>query len=91
MLHTVLLTSNNKGIVIITNKVAATSYFDIIEDYMKNLNDINSNNVMSSRLPQPKSYLKILGIPYFVEDTNLSLTSNIIKVLETTHIFNNVV
>ena len=59
---------------------------------MKNLNNINSSNVMSPRLPQSKSYLKILSIPYFVKNTNLLLTSNITeKVLETTYIFNDVV
>ena len=59
---------------------------------MKNLNNINSSNVMSPRLPQSKSYLKILSIPYFVKNTNLLLTSNITEeVLETTYIFNDVV
>ena len=47
---------------------------------------------MSPRLPQSKSYLKILDILYFVEDTNLLLTYDIIeKVIKTTHIFNNVI
>ena len=59
---------------------------------MKNLNDVNSSNVMNSWLPQLKSYLKILGILYLVEDTNLLVTYEIIeKVLETIHIFNDVV
>ena len=78
--------SNNKSIVVTTLDL------NIIEEYIKNLNDVNSSDVMSSRLPQSKSYLKILGILYFVENTNISLTSDIIKrVIEITYIFNNVV
>jgi len=56
------------------------------------LNDIDSSDVISPRLPQSKSYLKILSIPYFVENTNLLLISDITEeVLETTYIFNNIV
>ena len=47
---------------------------------------------MSLRLPQSKSYLKILGIPYYIEDTSLLITTNIIeRVLQTTYIFNNTI
>ena len=70
---------DNKDIIVTTNKVAATLDLKVIEDYMKNLNNVDSNDVMSSRLPQLKSYLKILDIPYLVEDTNLSLTCDIIE------------
>ena len=41
---------------------------------------------------KPKFYLKILGIPYLIEDTNISISSNIIEnVLQSTYIFNDVV
>ena len=47
---------------------------------------------MSPRLPQSKSYLKILEIPYYIKDTNLPITVNIVKkVFQTTYIFNNIV
>ena len=65
--------SDNKGLFITTNKVAIVSNFKIIEKYIKNLNNIDSDDVISLRLSQFKSYLKILGISYFVENTNLSL------------------
>jgi len=42
--------SNNKGIVITTNKIATSSNLNIVEKYMKELNNINSNDIMSSRL-----------------------------------------
>jgi len=39
-----------------------------------------------------KSYLKILGLLYIVDNTNLPITPGIIEgVLKETHIFNNVV
>jgi len=45
---------------------------------------------ISLRLSQSKLYLKILGIPYFIEDTNIPILSNIVeRVLQSTHIFNN--
>ena len=84
--------SDNKEIVIMTNKIATFSDLNIVEKYMKELNDIELNNIMSSRLPQFKSYLKILGIPYFLEDTNLYVMPDIIKrVIKCIHIFNNIV
>ena len=84
--------SDNKEIVIMTNKIATFSDLNIVEKYMKELNDIELNNIMSSRLPQFKSYLKILGIPYFLEDTNLSVMLDIIKrVIKCIHIFNDIV
>ena len=43
--------SDNKGIIITTNKITLTSDMNIIEKYMKNLNDVDSNEVMSLRLP----------------------------------------
>jgi len=50
-----------------------------MEKYIKDLNYVDSNNIMSPRLPQSKSYLKILSILYFVKDTNLSIILDIIK------------
>ena len=51
---------------------------------MKELNSVNSNDIMSPRLLQSKSYLK--SIPYFIEDTNLPIMSDIIeRVIKTTY------
>jgi len=47
---------------------------------------------MISRLPQLKSYLKILDILYLIEDTNIPITFDIAKrIIKSTYIFNNVV
>ena len=71
--------SDNKGIIVTTNKVVVSSDLNTVEKYIKDLNDVDSNNIMNSRLPQSKSYLKILEIPYFVEDTNLPIIPDIIE------------
>ena len=39
---------DNKSIIIITNKVAASLDLNIVERYVKDLNNIDSENVMSS-------------------------------------------
>jgi len=63
-----------------------------IENYIKNINLVNSNNIMSLRLPQLKLYLKILGIPYYIKDMNLLVTTNIVEgVLQMTYIFNDTI
>jgi len=68
------------------------SDLNVIEEYVRNLNDMDSSDVMSSRLFQLKSYLNILGILYFIENTNISITVDIVKrVIQTTYIFNDVV
>ena len=83
---------NNKGVIITTNKAVASSNLNVVERYIKELNNIDLNNVMSLQLPQSKLYLKILEIPYFLENTNLSITSNLIKkVIKNTYIFNIIV
>ena len=84
--------SDKKELLITTNKVAAISDLNIIEKYLKNLNNVNSNNIISSRLLQSKSYLKILDILYFVEDPNLLIPSDIIEsITKSTHNFNDII
>ena len=75
-----------------TNKVTTSSNLNIVEKYMKELNDINLNDIISTKLSQSKSYLKILDISYFIDNTNLSVISDIIeRVIKSTQIFNNIV
>ena len=57
--------SNPIGLVIVTNKVAIQSDLQIIGQYIKKSEDINELQVEEPRLPQSKSYLKIIGIPFF--------------------------
>jgi len=84
--------SDNRGIVIVTNKVASASDMNMIKKYMKNMNNINSKDVSSPCLPQSKLYLKVLGISYFVGDTNPLVSVDVIEVIiQNTHIFNDTV
>jgi len=57
--------SDSVGITVITNKVSLPSGLLIIENYVKNSENIDSSQVDSPWLPQSKSYLKIIGISFF--------------------------
>ena len=84
--------SDNTGIAIVTNKVAQQSDLSIIDHYIKNSDDINALQVKDSRLPKSKSYLKIIGIPFYPHpNSQEKLTSSNIKtVLKQNHIFDNI-
>ena len=62
------------GLTVTTNKVASLLNLSTSERYIKNVDTINSEENMISKLPQSKSYLKILGISYIMERTNVSIT-----------------
>jgi len=48
-------------------------------------------DIILSQLPQSKSYLKILDIPYFIEGTNIPIISSIVEnIIKITHIFNDI-
>ena len=79
-------------IIITTNKTVTLLNLNIVERYVKNLNNIDSENVMSSQPSLSKLYLKILEVSYFLEKTNLLITSDIVEeVIKKSHIFNDVV
>ena len=83
---------NNKEVVITTNKVAGTLDLQTIEKYIKNINNIESNYVEALKLPQLKSYLKIISIFYILEDANLPITADMVKkIIKDNHIFNNII
>ena len=64
----------------------------IIDQYIKNSNDINSLQVEEPRLPKSKSYLKIISILFFpYANSQKKLTSNNIElILKQNHIFDNI-
>ena len=53
------------GITIITSKVCQQSDLLIIDQYVKNSNDVNALQVKELWLPKSKSYLKIISIPFY--------------------------
>ena len=82
---------DNKDIIITTNKVASMLDLQTIKICIKN-NNIELNHVEVPRLPQSKSYLKIIGIPFFLEDTNTPISSNVVKkIIKKNHIFNDII
>ena len=71
------------------NKVASILDFNTIENYIKNIDIVNLNNIMSPKLSQSKLYLKILNILYLIKNKNVPITTNITKrILQSTYIFN---
>ena len=82
----------DKGIVISTNNVASPSDLQKIEKCVKSSLLNNANQISPPRLPQSKSYLKIVGIPYLNEQSNMHiLPKNIEKILKSNYIFNDVI
>ena len=84
--------TNPIGITIVTNKVSQQSDMAIINNYIKSLNDINSLQVDKPCLPKSKSYLKIIGILFYLHaNSQERLTPNDIKtILKQNHIFDNI-
>ena len=83
--------SDQAGITIVTNKVTSLLDLQTIEKYVKNTNYIKADEVKVPHLPQLKSYLKIIGIPYLVENTNISISADIVEeIIKSKHIFNNI-
>jgi len=84
--------SDNTGITVITSKVTQQSDMSIINQYVKNSNNINSLQVEEPHLPKSKSYLKIIGIPFFPHaNPQEKLMSNDIEtILKQNHIFDNI-
>ena len=73
------------------NKVASPLDLHTIENYVKNVNNIDSKNMGLLYLPQSKSYLKIINIPYLMENGNMPINSSVVEtILKNNHIFNNV-
>jgi len=52
-------------ITVVTNKVSLPLDLLIIKNYVKNLENIDSSQIDTLHLLQSKSYLKIIGIPYY--------------------------
>ena len=71
--------SDNRGIIITTNKIVSMLDLQTIERYIKNVNNIKSYYIKALRLLQSKSYLKIIGISYLLEDSNTLISSDVVK------------
>ena len=70
--------SDNRDVIITTNKIASILDLQTIERYIKNVNNIKSYYIKALRLLQSKSYLKIIGIFYLLEDSNTFISSDVV-------------
>jgi len=56
------------------------------------MSTVDADQVQSPRLPESKSYLKIVSVPYLSEATNMHITLDEVKrILKNNYIFNNIV
>jgi len=84
--------SDSKDIIITINNVASNSDLLEIEKYVKNSLEDNDNIVSSPRLPQSKSYLKIVSILYYIDNYSTHISSEDIEcILKNNHIFNDII
>ena len=81
------------GIIVVTNKVSSQSDSQIIEQYVKNTDDIDSLYMEVPRLPQSKSYLKIIDISYFPHNNsqNYFTSSDVENIIKQNQIFDNII
>jgi len=84
--------SDPLGVTIITNKVSQQSDLLIIDQYVKNSSNINTLQVEELRLLKSKSYLKIIGIPFFPHENSQEhlMSNNVETILKQNHIFDNI-
>ena len=84
--------ADDRGIIISTNNIALFSNLQEVEKIIKSLLQDDEDQIASSCLPQLKSYLKIVVIPYLNDQTNIHILSeDIKKILKKSHIFNKIV
>ena len=77
--------------IVIVTKITSSLDLPTIEKYIKNIGYFNSEDINTSHLPQSKSYLKIIGIPYLLENSNIPIMLDFVKTtIKNNHIFNNI-
>ena len=79
------------SLIVISNKVISSSNLNMVENYIKNFNSLNLNDIQSARLLQSKMYLKILSIPYIIKSINMTIDSSVVEsIITSTYIFDNI-
>ena len=78
------------GITITTNAVAASSDLTFIKQYFKGIDELASKDI-SPYLPQSKSFLKVLGVPYFGNNLSTPITNSQVEdILSKTYMFKDI-
>jgi len=62
------------GIPMSTNFVASAAELKVIKQWLKKVTGLAASTVVEPRLPQSKSFLKILGVPYWGNNSSLPIT-----------------
>ena len=57
-----------------TNFVASAAELEVIKQWLKKVTGLATSTVVEPRLPQSKSFLKILGVPYWGNNSSLPIT-----------------
>ena len=84
--------ADDRGVIIFTNNITLPSDLQEVKKIVKSLLQDDEDQIASLCLPQLKSYLKIVGIPYLNDQTNVCILSeDIEKILKKNHIFNKIV
>jgi len=89
-MHSEFIRPCSGGITIITNNVPNPSDLSVIEKHFKSVKGINGNEILSPRLPQSKSYLKIMGLPYLQANSNKITSENVIDFIKHIDLFENI-
>ena len=84
-IRTDFVRTDQHGIIIMMNKVTSTSDLQMVENYIKNVDYLDPKDIKILYLPQSKSHLKIIGILYLMENTDIFINSSVVKsILKTT-------
>jgi len=62
------------GVSMFTNSVASVAELEVIKQWLKKTAGLGEVTEIEPRLPQSKSFLKVLDVPYWDSKTSLSVT-----------------
>jgi len=80
-----------RSLIITSNKVTSSSNISIINNYIKKCDNVNVRDIQDAYFPQSKSYLKILGILYLIEGTNMPINSSVMElIIKSIYVFDNI-
>ena len=79
----------NNGIIITLNKLANTFNLAIIEIFLKNINNVNSDSIKGPCFPKSKLYMKIIELPYKTKQEVIT-SDNIESIFKKLHLFKDV-
>ena len=75
-----------------TNFVASAAELEMIKQWLKKGTGLNASTVVEPCLPQSKSFLKILGVPYWGNNASIPITqAQVEAVIANTPVFEGVV